>query len=85
MDICLEGDDRISRNKHAIVVYEPKSRMFIAQPGESRELFYLNDKVVLESKVIKANDVITVGSTKLMFIPCCSDKFNWDSIKNEEK
>lgn len=85
MDVCLGGDSSVSREAHAIVVYEPKGNTYLIQPGTSKELSYLNDKVVLESKVIKANDVITVGSTKLMFIPCCSDKFNWDSIKNEEK
>ena len=84
MDICLEGDDRISRNKHAIVVYEPKSRMFIAQPGESRELFYLNDKVVLNNEQLKKNDVLLLGDTKLMLIPCCDEQFSWEDVENEK-
>lgn len=84
MDISLQGDDTISRNKHAIVVYEPKSRMFIAQPGESRELFYVNDKVVLNNEQIKKNDVLLLGKTKLMLIPCCDEQFCWEDVENEK-
>ena len=85
MDVALEGDSSVSREAHAVVVYEPKGNVYLIQPGTSKELSYLNDNVVLESKVIKPNDVITVGATKLMFIPCCSNKFNWSDGKKEDK
>ena len=55
------------------------------QPGDAKELFYLNDNVVLAATEIKAYDVLTLGDTKLLFVPCCSDKFNWDSVKADEK
>lgn len=84
MDIVLEGDNSVSRDKHAIVVYEPKSKIFIAQPGESRELFYLNDKVVLNNEQLEKNDVLLVGETKLMLIPCCDEKFCWEDAHNEK-
>lgn len=85
MDIALTGDASISRDKHAIILYEPKSNTFLVQPGDAKELFYLNDKVVLSATEINAYDVLSLGSTKLLFIPCCSDKFNWDSVKPEEE
>ena len=85
MDVALTGDGTVSRNKHAIILYEPKSNTFIVQPGEAKELFYLNDSVVLSSMEIKAYDVISLGTTKLLFVPCCSDKFNWDSVKASEE
>lgn len=84
MDVVLEGDSSVSRESHAVVVYEPKGNVYLIQPGSSKELSYLNDEVVLESKVIKMNDVITVGATKLMFIPCCSSEFVWSSVKKEK-
>lgn len=85
MDVILEGDPSVSREAHAVVIYEPKSNTYMIQPGVSRELSYLNDQVVLESKAIKVNDVITIGATKLMFIPCCSSKFQWTTdIKDKE-
>ncbi len=85
MDVVLEGDSSVSRSVHAVIVYEPKENTYLIQPGNSKELSYLNNNVVLESKVIKPNDVITVGATKLLFIPCCSNKFNWSDGKKEDK
>ena len=85
MDIVLHGDNSISREKHAIILYEPKRREFIAQAGESRELFYLNDEVVLNPARLKQNDVLTIGNTRLMFFPCCGEEFSWDDFKKGEE
>lgn len=85
MDVAITGDSSISRDKHAIILYEPKSNVFLVQPGDAKELFYLNEKVVLTATEINAYDIISLGSSKLLFIPCCSDKFNWDSVKPEEE
>ena len=84
MDIKLSGDSSVSHEKHAVIVYEPKSNIYLIQSGDSKELSYLNDEVVLESKQIKVNDIITVGATKLMFIPCCSDKFTWEKLEEKK-
>ena len=86
MDVVLSGDDSVSRAKHAVVLYEPKNNLFIVQPGESHELCYLNDSVVLNSVEIKAYDVLQVGESKLMFVPfCTAGKFSWDDAKKPEK
>ena len=84
MDAALTKDKSVSRDKHAIVLYEPKTHIFLVQPGEARELCYLNDQVVLAAQEIKRNDVITVGESKLMFFPCCDGTFNWDMTENKE-
>lgn len=81
MDVILEGDPNVSRDRHAIVTYEPKGRMFFAQPGESRELFYVNDQVVLMNVVLNNRDIISVGKTQLMFVPLCGPEFTWDDIR----
>ena len=83
MDVCLENDLSISRNKHAIIVFEPIQRLFFAQPGEGHELFYVNDNVVLASTQLKAKDVISIGLIKLMFVPFCDEKFGWDEVKQQ--
>ena len=46
MDVCILGDNTVSRSSHAIVVYDPRSNVYLAQPGSSKELFYVNDKLV---------------------------------------
>ena len=79
-DIVLQNDMSVSREKHAIVVYDPKSGAFLVQPGMSSELFYLNDEVVLQAKQINTRDIITIGGTKLMFIPFCEKGYTWDAF-----
>lgn len=78
MDVCLAGENTVSRDRHAIIIHEPRKNIFIAQPGESRELFYVNGDVVLSSVQIKKNDVIQLGDVSLMLIPCCDEAFSWD-------
>ena len=85
MDVALTGDPTISRDKHAVILYEPKANIFLVQPGDSKELFYLNDKVVLSAAEIEAFDILSLGNTKLLFVPCCSEKFSWDKAKNDNE
>lgn len=83
MDIVLDMDPTVSRERHAVIFYEPHERVFYAQPGDSHGILYLNDKVVLDHVILKAYDVISVGNTKLMFIPCCGPDFCWEDVKND--
>lgn len=80
--VSISEDRSISRQKHAIVTYDPHSNSFFIQPGESSELCYINRKVVLDSMPLHADDVLTVGSTSLLFLPCCTDKFSWSMLTN---
>ena len=83
MDIAIEGDNAVSREKHAIITYVPKQRFFIAQPGESRELFYINDKVVLDNIELAAYDQIEIGRSMFIFVPLCGQEFSWDDYSRE--
>lgn len=83
MDVALVGDKSVSRNKHAIVVYEPKQHLYLIQPGESSELVYLNDDVVLSPMQLKPYDIITIGEVQLLFIPLCGEKFSWSDISKK--
>jgi len=80
MDVPITGDNTVSREKHAFVVYDPQTHQFLVLPGDCKELCYLNETLILTPAEIKANDILKVGATKLMFIPCCTDRFNWDNI-----
>lgn len=57
--------------------HDPRSNVYLAQPGSSKELFYVNDKLVLNPIELKAMDQLSIGDTKLMFVPLCSEKFHW--------
>lgn len=83
MDVVLDMDAAVSRERHAIIVYEPRSRVFYAQNGDSHGMFYVNDKVVLSNEVLKVYDKISLGNTELMFIPCCGPEFCWEDCENK--
>ena len=78
MDIVLSADYSVARLRHASVIYEPRSRKFIVAAGESRELCYLNNEVVLSNMKMEAYDVLNLGGTSLMLIPCCGERFSWE-------
>lgn len=82
MSVSIKGDRSISSDKHAILSYDPVGNCFFVMPGTSTQLFYLNGKVVLETALLKAGDVLKLGNTRLLFVPCCTDSFSWNM--NEE-
>lgn len=85
MDIALTGDRSVSREKQAIIIYEPKQHLYLIQPGEASSLVYCNNEVVLNPVELKAYDMITVGEVNLVFMPLCGQQFNWNDILNHKK
>lgn len=79
MDISLSKDDSIADVKQATIIYEPRSREFILLPGDVNELCYINNKVVLAGRSMSAYDVLDIGNTSLLLIPCCGERFNWEN------
>lgn len=84
MEVCLSGDTSISREKHLIIVFEPKQNAFIVQPGDSKELSYLNDEVILQARLMKSGDTLVMGNSQFIFVPFCTNEINWSNYKNEE-
>ena len=85
MDISLSGDQSVSREQHCAVLYDPRNNIFLVQPGSSKELSYLNDSIILNPVELKPYDCISVGESKLLFIPFCNEKFAWKTDKEEAK
>ncbi len=78
MDICVRGDRKIRREKHALLAYDQEERVFFFGPADGRSIVRVNGKMVMNPQEIRSRDVLTVGATKLMFIPLCGEGFNWD-------
>lgn len=76
--IVLNKDDSVSRERHALIVYEPKKRNFYLQPGDSSGLTYLNEEYITESKKLSARDMIEIGDSRFLFVPLCGDSFSWE-------
>lgn len=79
MDVVLM-DPKVSRDKQAYVMYEPRKREFYVRPGESSGLCYYNDEMIVAPTKIGQFDKIMLGDTVLMLIPVCCDQFSWDEV-----
>lgn len=78
MDIAIEGDDQISREREARIAYDTESRTFYFSPAEGKSILRVNSKVAMVPVELQPFDQLTIGSTKLLFVPLCGEKFNWD-------
>ena len=78
MHIRIKGDDTISREKHAVVIFDSKNNQFFIQGGEGRDLTYINGAPVLTVTELNAYDTLEIGNSRLLFIPFCGEKFKWE-------
>lgn len=77
MDICIRGDETISRERHAVIAYDTRENLFYFAPGEGRSINRVNGKAVLGMVTLEPYDEIEIGCTKLVFIPFCGERFEW--------
>ncbi len=77
MDICVLGDDNISRDRHAMIAYDPQEKIYFFGPADGRSIVRKNEKMVMAPVELAAYDILRIGSTKLMFVPLCGEHFNW--------
>ena len=81
MDISIPGDPHISAENSAIIAYDNEDRTFYFGPGSGRNIVRVNGKPALSVEKIEAYDVLTIGTTKLLFVPLCGDRFDWNEKK----
>ena len=77
-DIVLSREKSVSSNKHAIITYEPRKKVFYVQAGDGHALTYLNEDVVMGSKEICIYDLLELGESAFIFIPLCGEDFTWE-------
>jgi hypothetical protein len=81
MQICIAGDDSISRENHAFVAFDPASNTYTVRPGTARGLVHLNRGAIFEAATLRPFDEIKLGNTTLLFVPLCGDfggkTFRW--------
>lgn len=78
MDICIRGDMKIGRDRHALIAYDHEESVFFFGPADGKSIVRLNGKMVMAPQEIQAHDILSIGSTKLMFVPLCGERFNWN-------
>lgn len=84
-DIHIQGDNQISREKHALVAFYAKTLTYYVCPAEGRNIVELNDQPVFNTMELKNYDIITIGATKLMFIGLCGEHFTWGQEKGNDE
>ena len=71
------GDDTISREAHAFVVYDDETRLFHLSHGGKTNLVRLNGSPVLTSEALTHGDTMRIGATTLRFVALCGPDFDW--------
>lgn len=84
MDICLSDDGSISRDTHAIIIYEPKNRIFYLQAGTGSGLTYHNGNLIFDHTEINSYDKIELGKAEFIFFPLCGEQFTWDDYMTKD-
>jgi len=77
-DISIPGDPTISRERHAILAYDTRSKAFYFAPSGGQSIVYHNNAPVFNNVVLKAYDQIEIGESKFVFVPLCGENFQWD-------
>lgn len=79
-EICISGDEKISREKHASIAFDPENQVFYLQHGGGRNLTYVDNKPALEMSVLLPKAKIKIGTSVFLFIPLCGDDFKWSDV-----
>lgn len=76
-DVCIAGDNAISRERHAVIAYDSRDKAFFFAPMTGGSIVRLNGRAVLTNMVLTRGDKIEIGKSTLLFVPLCGDDFEW--------
>ena len=76
-DVVLAGDASVSRERHAMVAYDSRDKLFFFAPANGSSLVRQNGRPVLSTVELKAGDRLEIGEGTYMFIPLCGENFEW--------
>jgi hypothetical protein len=71
------GDQRISRQSHAYLIYDDVAQKFYIRDGGKTNLVRLNGELLMTPAELRDRDEITVGGTTLLFVALCGPDFDW--------
>lgn len=75
-DVVINDDQASSH--HADLIFRPEERRFILMDHNSTNGTYVNEAEIEPRRDLATNDVIRVGSHRLLFTPLCHEGFHWD-------
>ena len=81
-DIRVEGDDYISSVKDSQIYYDATNVAFYTSHVNGANAVCVNgEPVVSGAAKLKAYDILMIGKTRFVFVPLCSEQFNWEDAK----
>lgn len=80
VDIAIKGDSLISRRYHAEIQYDPEDNVFYLIQKKNAAV-KVNDVNVKRPTRLNPYDMLQLGETKLLFVPLCSEKFQWPNCQ----
>ena len=79
-DVRIGGDQQISRRSHAMIAFDDVDAVYFVGPSAGRNLIKVNGKTVLNAVELNNYDVITIGTSKMIFVALCGEHFNWGKV-----
>ena len=79
-DVRIGGDQQISRRNHAMIAFDDVDAVYFVGPPAGRNLIKVNGKTVLNAVELNNYDVITIGTSKMIFVALCGEHFNWGKV-----
>lgn len=76
-DVVLSSDPTVSRERHALIAYDNRGKMFFFAPANGSSLVRQNGRPVLSTVELKAGDRLEIGSGIYLFVPLCGEAFEW--------
>ena len=77
MAVRLDGDASVSRERHAVISFDPRRNQFTLSPGEGSGLVYHNGAEVVVPVTLAPHDRIELGASVLQFVPLVGERFAW--------
>ncbi|MGI9379968.1 MAG: FHA domain-containing protein [Methyloligellaceae bacterium] len=76
------GDDSISAEEQAFIRYDSEDRNFLFVPNLTKtNVVWVNETKPTSAVQLKAMDIITMGRTRVVFVPFCGKEFDWSELR----
>lgn len=76
------GDDSISAEEQAFIRYDSVDRKFLFIPNLTKtNVVWVNEDKPTSALELKAMDIITMGRTRVVFVPFCGKEFDWSELE----
>ena len=76
-DVVLASDPTVSRERHAMIAYDSRGKIFFFAPANGSSLVRQNGRPVLSTVELKKGDRIEIGEGVYVFVPLCGEDFEW--------